>query len=101
MRQPDVQAVQEIDHIADLIPSPTDTFKSISDFVRRQYPVIGFALAIIYVMTTPPSFTATTTMLIDAKRVQLFQQSSMVNDLPIDAATVESQVEALKSETIG
>ena len=106
MRQPDIQAVQDIDHLADLIPSPADTFKSISDFVRRQYPVIGFVLAIaialgfVYVMTTPPSFTATTTMLIDAKRVQLFQQSSMINDLPIDAATVESQVEILKSETI-
>src|ERR1700685_2443666 len=106
MRQPDIQAVQDIDHISDLIPSPADTFKSISDFVRRQYPVIGFAVAIaialgfVYVMTTPPSFTATTTMLIDAKRVQLFQQSSMINDLPIDAATVESQVEVLKSETI-
>ena len=106
MRQPDVHASQDIDRIADLIPSPADTFKSISDFVRRQYPVIGFVLAIaialgfVYVMTTPPSFTATTTMMIDAKRVQLFQQSSMINDLPIDAATVESQIEVLKSETI-
>ena len=58
------------------------------------------ALGFVYVMTTPPSFTATTTMMIDAKRVQLFQQSSMINDLPIDAATVESQIEVLKSETI-
>ena len=106
MRQPDVHASQDVDRIADLIPSPADTFKSISDFVRRQYPVIGFVLAIaialgfVYVMTTPPSFTATTTMMIDAKRVQLFQQSSMINDLPIDAATVESQIEVIKSETI-
>ena len=106
MRQPDVQAPPDIDRIGDLIPSPADTFKSISDFVRRQYPIIGFVLAIaialgfVYVMTTPPSFTATTTMMIDAKRVQLFQQSSMINDLPIDAATVESQIEVLKSETI-
>src|ERR1700685_2255839 len=106
MRQPDVQAPQDIDRIADLIPSPADTFKSISDFVRRQYPIIGFVLAIaialgfVYVMTTPPSFIATTTMMIDAKHVQLFQQNSMISDLPIDAATVESQVEVLKSETI-
>jgi polysaccharide biosynthesis transport protein len=106
MRQPDIQTVQDIDRISDLIPSPADTFKSTSDFVRRQYPIIGFVLAIaialgfVYVMTTPPSFTATTTMMIDAKRVQLFQQPSMINDLPIDAATVESQIEVLKSETV-
>ena len=106
MRQPDVQPPQDIDRIADLIPSPADTFKSISDFVRRQYPIIGFVLAIaialgfVYVMTTPPSFTATTTMMIDAKRVQLFQQNSLISDLPVDAATVGSQVEVMKSETI-
>ena len=39
-------------------------------------------------------------MLIDTKKVQLFQQQSMFNDLPIDASTVESQVEILKSENI-
>ena len=39
-------------------------------------------------------------MLIDTKKVQLFQQQSMFSDMPIDASTVESQVEILKSETI-
>ena len=107
MRQPEYpHPVETTDSIAELIPSPADTFKSILDFTRRQYPVIAFAVAIAvalgftYVLTTPPSFTATTTMMIDSKRVQLFQQQSIINDLPIDAATVESQVEILKSETI-
>ena len=68
--------------------------------------MIGLAVAImiamgfIYILTTPPSFTATTTMIIDTKKVQLFQQQSMFSDMPIDAGTVESQVEILKSETI-
>ena len=107
MRQPEYpQSVQSTDSIAELIPSPADTFKSILDFTRRQYAVIGFAVAVtialgvVYVLTTPPSFTASTTMMIDTKRVQLFQQQSIINDLPIDASTVESQVEILKSETI-
>ena len=107
MRQPEYpHPVETTDSIAELIPSPADTFKSILDFTRRQYPVIAFAVAIAvalgftYVLTTPPSFTATTTMMIDSKKVQLFQQQSIINDLPIDAATVESQVEILKSETI-
>src|ERR1039458_9222676 len=107
MRQPEYpQSVQSTDSIAELIPSPADTFKSVLDFTRRQYPVIAFALAValalgfVYALTTPPSYTASTTMMIDAKKVQLFQQQSIVNDLPIDASTVESQVEILKSETI-
>ena len=68
--------------------------------------MIAFALAIaielgfVYILTTPPSFTATATLMIDSKKIQLFQQQSLINDLPIDASTVESQVEILKSETI-
>ena len=99
------QSLQTDDSIAALIPSPADTFKSILDFTRRQYPVIVFAMAVslalglLYVLTTPPSFTASTTMIIDTKKVQLFQQT-MLSDLPIDPSTVESQVEILKSETI-
>ena len=75
------QSLQTEDSIAALIPSPADTFKSILDFTRRQYPVIVFAMAVsialglLYVLTTPPSFTASTTMMIDTKKVQLFQQS--------------------------
>ena len=61
---------------------------------------VSIALGLLYVLTTPPSFTASTTMMIDTKKVQLFQQQSMFSDLPIDASTVESQVEILKSETI-
>ena len=107
MRQPQSpESLEGAENIADLIPSPADTFKSILDFTRRQYPVIAFALAIaiglgfIYILTTPPSFTATATLMIDSKKIQLFQQQSLINDLPIDASTVESQVEILKSETI-
>ena len=92
--------------IVDFIPSPADTFKSVVDFTRRQYPVIIFAvsvaivLGLIYIITTPPGYTATTTMLIDTNKVQLFGQQSIFNDLPINSSEVESQVEILKSETI-
>ena len=61
---------------------------------------ITIAMGVIYLLTAPPSFTATATMLIDTKKIQLFQQQSMFNDIPIDASSVESQVEILKSETI-
>ena len=75
-------------------------------FVLRQLPVIAVvtvvtvALGAIYVLNTPPSFTAQATMIIDTHKVNIFQQQSIIGDLPIDSATVESQVEILKSDNI-
>src|ERR1700691_538234 len=91
---------------AEVAPDASQSIQKLSEFIRRQYPVVIFATAIVialgvvYVFTTPPRYTATATLLIDTKKVQLFQQQSMFNDLSIDTATVESQVEILKSESI-
>ncbi len=103
------QPVRSIDGIGDADAS-FDAFQvvyqSILDFIWRQYPVIvfvaaiGIAMGFTYLLTTPPSYTATATMIIDTKRVQLFQQQSMFTDLPIDTGAVESQVEILRSENI-
>ena len=61
---------------------------------------ITIAMGILYIFTAAPSYTATATMIIDTKKVQLFQQQSMFNDAPVDTSAVDSQVEILKSETI-
>jgi succinoglycan biosynthesis transport protein ExoP len=61
---------------------------------------IAVALGFIYILTTPPMYTATASLMIDTKKVQLFQQQSMFSDMPMDAGRVESQVEILKSETV-
>ena len=88
-------------------PSSEETFESILGFIRRQYVVIVAAattmivLALIYVFTAPPGYTATATVLIDSQNVHLFQQQqSMFSDLPIDTATIDSQVEIAKSENV-
>ena len=81
-------------------------FQSALDLIRRQYQVIAIVTAItiamgfIYLFTTPPSYTATATMIIDTKKVQLFQQQSMFTEAPMDLGAIESQVEILKSESI-
>ena len=86
--------------------TPADAFRAILDFLRRQYRAIAVAVAIavalgfIYALTTPPTYTATASLLIDTKKAQLFQQQSMFSEMPIDAGMVDSQVEILKSETI-
>jgi polysaccharide biosynthesis transport protein len=87
-------------------PSSAETLQSLLSFGRRQFVVILFvaflalALGLIYVATTRPSFTAQAQLLIDAHKVQVFQQQSILGDIPIDTAQVESQVEVLKSENI-
>jgi succinoglycan biosynthesis transport protein ExoP len=87
--------------------SPTVQFlHSVINFVRRQYIVLALsvllttALATAYLITTPPSFTAYAKMIIDTRKVQVFQQQSIMGDLGIDSAAVESQVEILKSQNI-
>ncbi|WP_370988252.1 polysaccharide biosynthesis tyrosine autokinase [Bradyrhizobium sp. DN5] len=57
-------------------------------------------LALLYLFTAAPLFTSTASMVIDTRKVQLFQQSSVLGDLAVDSATVETQVEILKSENI-
>jgi polysaccharide biosynthesis transport protein len=75
-------------------------------FLQRQYPVIVFtllvmmALAAIYVLSAQPKYTAQAKLLIDTRKVQLFQQQSVLGDSPPDPASVDSQVEILQSENV-
>jgi polysaccharide biosynthesis transport protein len=73
-------------------------------FLRRQYLVIltcvvlGLLLGALYLVTTPPSFTASATMMIDTRKAPLF--SASLTDVPADAAWIESQIGMLKSENV-
>ena len=88
------------------IVSGEETLRFLVSFVRRQFPVIAFltllviALAVIYLITARSSFTAQAQMMIDAHKLQVFQQQSILGDVPIDTAQVESQIEVLKSENV-
>ena len=106
MLQPEQSpSVRSYDGFAEA-PALSDSFQFVLDFLRRQYRVIAVAVAIavalgfIYALTTPPTYTAGASMMIDTKKVQLFQQQSMFSDMPMDAGMVDSQLEILKSETI-
>lgn len=85
--------------------SPAESFSAAVAFVGRQYPIIVFVGAIVlvlgiaYIFSSPSYYTAQASLIIDTRKVQLFQQSVM-GDPGIDAAAVESQVEILKSENI-
>lgn len=86
--------------------SPAQTLTSYVDIIRRQFPTIVVIvsacviLALLYLFTAAPQFTSTASMVIDTRKVQLFQQQSVLGDIAVDSATVETQVEILKSENI-
>lgn len=75
-------------------------------FVRRQASVIGFvtllmaALGFIYILTTPSLYTGHAVLLIDTHKTQVFQATSPLGDLPINSATVDTQIEILDSDNI-
>jgi len=87
--------------------SPEELLKIFTGFLHRQYRVIGvaflliMALAAVYLFTTPPSFTAVAKLMIDSRKVQLFQQQSQQMVLGDDSWSVDSQVEILQSENVG
>jgi polysaccharide biosynthesis transport protein len=86
--------------------SSADTLDSILGFLRRQHLVItpilfaALALAVLYLYTTPSSFTAQAVIIIDTRKIQLFQQPSAFGETAIDSQMVESQVQILKSKKL-
>jgi succinoglycan biosynthesis transport protein ExoP len=98
---PDHGAQQASDYL-----SPAELLKTLTGFLHRQYPVILFTflvmmvLAVVYLFTTPSSFTAQAKLLIDTRKNQLFQQQSVLGDIPPDPWSVDSQVEILQSENV-
>ena len=77
-------------------------------FVRRQWPIVVFLLVcsvlvgFVYLLTTPPRYTAHTKLLIDSSKLRVVQQQqSPVAEVALDTSQVESQVEVLKSDNIG
>jgi polysaccharide biosynthesis transport protein len=97
--------VQQVEHQS-AATGPSQVLHFAINFMRRQYVVIAIAVAlttllgVVYLMTTPPFFTAYARMLIDTRKQQvMFPQQPMTWDY-MEAAAVESQVEVLKSEAI-
>jgi succinoglycan biosynthesis transport protein ExoP len=85
--------------------SPAELYAAVAGFVRRQFRVIAFvlllslALGAAYLFTAPARYTAHAVLVIDTHKTQ-FSQQSPLGDLPIDSATIDTQIEILKSENI-
>src|ERR1700733_10772822 len=79
-----------------------DVVRSSGGILRRQWILIlgttavFLTLATIYLIVTPPVFSARAIMIIDAKKEPSFQQQSTQYEAPVDTSFVSSQVEILK-----
>jgi polysaccharide biosynthesis transport protein len=74
---------------------------------RRQWIVVAaavvlmLAVGVAYLLTAVPLYTASTSVLIDRGNSEVVQQLSTIGGVLDDEASVLSQVELLKSDTIG
>lgn len=78
---------------------------SIRGIIERQWPLLlgavitALLLAGAYLSTVTPQYTASSHILIDTRKNQ-FLRNPMVGDQPIDASTVESQIQIMRSESV-
>jgi succinoglycan biosynthesis transport protein ExoP len=85
-------------------PAPFQWVPHLLGFLRRRWLTIGAvaavppALALAYVLTAKPLFTATAQLLVDTEQATPFQNRSVVAESQAENALVESQVEVLRSE---
>ena len=88
--------------------SPAELYAATVGFFHRQFAAIVFVLvlflaaAAVYLMTAAPRYTGHAVLIIDTHNTQLLQAQSQhpQADLPTDTATVDTQIEILKSENI-
>jgi polysaccharide biosynthesis transport protein len=88
--------------------SPSDLLASLKSLARRRFGIIAliFSLSVmcgaVYLAIASPKFMAQAELLIDTRKTQLFpqQQSAGGEATAVDSATVDSQIEVLKSEAI-
>lgn len=85
----------------------TEALNSLTSIIRRQAPVFYFlipgtiTLGLLYLLTTPSSYTAVAQMVIDSRKVPAFQQQQQaMGDMTIDTAAVATQVEILQSKRV-
>ena len=74
--------------------------------MRRQFSIIVFAvlcclaLGAVYLFTATPLFTAHAVLVIDTHKVQSWQTISPLGDMPMDSASVDTQIQIIKSDNV-
>ncbi|MFO1146988.1 MAG: hypothetical protein U1E62_01330 [Alsobacter sp.] len=94
-------------------PAPTETRAADADFLVAVirfiknhaitlafFVLLGLGGGVYSIVNARPLFTASSTLLIENGRVDLFQRPSIFSDATADNSFVESQIEVIKSNTV-
>ena len=94
---------QSVEHgPAETGPTSAELSEFIQGILRQQFLIVlliatlVMAMGALYVFITPPTYTASTTMIIDKGKVQV-QLGGILNEVPVE---IESQIQLIKSETV-
>jgi succinoglycan biosynthesis transport protein ExoP len=75
--------------------------------IRHQLPimivfmVLSLALTFLYLYTTVPTYVATASMVIDARKLQMLNpQTTTRDEVNVDASMVQTEIELLKSDNV-
>jgi polysaccharide biosynthesis transport protein len=90
------------------VSSAAEFYAESLGFFRRQGFIIVLALLLslafgaLYFFTTPSRYTGRATLIVDAPRTQFFQSQTPPGEAPgvIDSATVDTQIQILKSDDL-
>lgn len=91
--------------LAGLSVSISDLVERTVGFLRRRYMIFAIVTGLatgcglVYLSASPAEYTAHAVLMIDFSKLRVLQPS--FTDVPLDTAQIESQVELLKSDTVG
>jgi succinoglycan biosynthesis transport protein ExoP len=98
-------AIDQSAHASEFASLP-DLYNTIIGFARRQFSTIAFAvlcclaLGAVYLFTATQLFTAHAVLVIDTHKVQSWQTISPLGDMPLDSASVDTQIQIMKSDNV-
>src|SRR5271166_6128814 len=70
-------------------------------FVVLLFALLGASLGSVFYMRAVPTYTATATLLVDTRKIDILQQPAVSSEMPIQSTgAMESQVELLKSDEV-
>jgi polysaccharide biosynthesis transport protein len=86
--------------------SLSDLYDTVVKFARQHFSTIVFsllcclALGAVYLFTATPLFTAHAIIVIDTHKAQPWQTISPLADLSLDSASIDTQIQIIKSDNV-
>ena len=86
--------------------SPAEMVATLLGFLRRHYAImltailLATAIATVYIFTTPPAFTAKSSIVLDPRKIQVFQDPPILGEMNLNSIGLENQLRLLKSDNV-